>query len=892
MADRDRATWRRHFRLLGRTDVRADVDEELAHHLDLHARDLAQLGLSPGAAREEAARLFGDVPAIRAECLAIDRRVNRRTSRKETLMTLLNDLRLTARSLGRSRGFTVVAVTCLAIGVAVTATIFGAVYSILVRPLPYRDADRLVSIYAAMPARAVRGTNISYWDYASWRQENRTFSDIGIWSWSTITVSSDNDAERVQAGLVSANLFPILGVAPFLGRHFSPDEERAGNDRVILLGYGLWQRRYSGDRDIVGKSIRVNALPYTVVGVMPHGFNFPELGQAWRPLQIETPTGADRGNRFYAGAIGRLKDGVTLLSAKADLERIMRNLQAQYPNDYRGWSADPVTLRDDLTGELRRPMVVFLGAVGMVLLIICANVANLMLARGAERRREIGIRVALGAARGRVVRHVLLESVIIAAVGGALGALLVPWGLRLFVATYPNDVPFYFHFAVDGTLITFVVLISLVSGLLLGLVPAMRAADVDVITALKEGSRGQAGGRQGSRLRDGLVVAELALSVVLLVGATLLIRSYRVLTDTNLGFDEKGLLAVRVSLPGAEFREYDRRRVYWESAYQRLSSLPGVEVVGSAEGIPFSGWNVQSAITIEGRPPRAQDDALIVHYQNVSPEYFRAIGAPIQRGRTFTTADRDSGVYVAVVNEELVRREFAGQDPIGKRMRWGDDPNSTWPWITIVGVVRDFRHWRLPEPVRPSVYLPQLTQPSTQQTIVLRTKLDDPRTLEPVVRAALRDLNRDAPAYQVQSFEQVVSASLWRQRMQGQVLGVFAVMAMLLAAIGIYGVISYAVTQRTREMGVRMALGAKRSQVAMLVLGQGTRLALIGVVIGITGALLLRGTVAQLLYGIAPTDPLTFVAVPLSLAAVAVLASLLPAQRATRVDPVVAMRAD
>ncbi|HEY7567298.1 MAG TPA: ABC transporter permease [Gemmatimonadaceae bacterium] len=891
MADRERATWRRHFRLLGRADLRADVDDELAHHLDLHARDLAQRGYSAAAARDEAARRFGDASAIRAECLEIDDRVRRRTSRKETLMTLMHDLRLTARALRRSRGFTSVAVACLAIGVAVTATIFGAANSLLVRPLPYRDADRLVAIYGALPARDARGINISFWDYQSWRQENRTFADIGIWSWSTITVSSDKDAERVQSALVSANLFSVLGVAPILGRHFTPAEERAGADRVILLSYGLWQRRYGGERDIIGKTIRVNALPYTVIGVMPPDFKFPEIGEAWRPLPVESPNDADRGNRFYAGAIGRLKDGVTLQSAKADLERIMRNLEATYPNDYRGWSADPITLRDDVVGVMRRLIFVFLGAVGMVLLIICANVANLMLARGAERRREIGIRVALGAGRGRVVRHVLLESVIIAAAGGMLGTLLVPWGLRLFLALYPGEVPFYFRFGLDGTVIAFILLISLLSGFLLGLVPALRAANVDVGSALKEGSRGQAGGRQGSRLRDGLVVAELALSVMLLVGATLLIRSYRVLTDTHLGFDEKGLLAVRVSLPSAEFPEFDRRRVYWESAYQRLSTLPGVEVVGSAEGIPFSGWNVQSQMSIDGRPA-VKGHELDVHYQNVSPDYFRAIGAPIVRGRGLTTADRDSGVYVGVANEELVRREFAGQDPIGKRIRWGDDPNSTWPWITIVGVVRDFRHWRLPAPMQPAIYLSQLARPSTSQTIVLRTKLANPRTLEPAVRAALRDLNNDAPAYQVQTFEQVVSISLWRQRMQGQVLGVFAVMAMLLAAIGIYGVISYAVAQRTREMGVRMALGAKRSQVAMLVLRQGTRLAFIGVGIGITGALLLRGTVAQLLYGIAPTDPLTFVAVPLSLAVVAILASVLPAQRATRVDPVVAMKAD
>lgn len=890
MADRDHATWRRHFRLLGRSDLRADVDEELAHHLDMRAHDFTQRGYSAGAARDEATRLFGDVPAIRAECLEIDNRVRRRSSRKETLMTLLNDLRLTARSLRRSRGYTSIAVSCLTVGVAVTATIFSATYSVLVRPLPFRDADRLVAIYGAVPAQAVRGSNISYWDYVEWRQQNHTFQDIAAWTWSTLTVSSDDDAERVQGALVTANLFPLLGVSPIIGRQFTPDEERAGSDRVILLSYGLWQRRYGGDRGIVGKSIRVNTLPYTVVGVMPRGFNFPEIGQAWRPMPIESAE-SERNNRFYAGAIGRLKDGVALEAARTDLETVMRRLERTYPRSYEGWSADVITMREDLSGALRRPLTVFLGAVGMLLLIVCANVANLMLARGAERRRELGIRVALGAGRGRVVRHVLLESVLIATLGGLLGALLIPWGLRLFIATYPNEAPYYVNFGIDGTIIGFVVLISLVSGLLLGLVPALRASNVDVNAALKEEGRGQAGGRQGSRLRDGLVVAELALSVMLLVGATLLIRSYRVLTDTKLGFDEKGLLTARVSLPPAQFREAERRRAYWESAYQRLSALPGVEAVGSADGIPLTGWNVQASMTIEGRPPRGQDDVLMVHYQNVSPDYFRAIGVPLVRGRALSPADRDSAVYVGVINEDLVRREFAGRDPIGQRIKWGD-ANSEWPWITIVGVVGDFRHWRLPEPVRPSIFLSQMAQPSYTQSIVLRTKLDDPRTLEPAVRAALRDLNRDAPAYQVQTFEQVVSASLWRQRLQGQVLGLFAVVAMLLAAIGIYGVISYAVSLRTREIGVRMALGAKRSQVAMLVLGQGTRLAIIGVAIGIAGALLLRGTIAQLLYGVATTDPLTFIGVPLSLAAVALLASLVPAQRATRVDPVVAMKAD
>jgi predicted permease len=875
--------WRRYLRFL-RPDLQADIDDELDFHLAMRTRDLERAGQGEASAREAAERVFGDVNAIRSECLTIDERRFRRASRKETLMSLSHDIRLSIRSLRRAPGFTVVAVLCLAIGIAATASIFTAVRGALLRPLPYRDADRLVGIYAAIPARQERHVNISYHDYHAWRTTNRTFDDIGMWTFSTITVSSTDEAERIEAALVSPNLFRVLGVQPVLGRHFLEEEERPGT-RVIILGHGLWQRRFGGAVDIVGRTIRVNAVEHTVVGVMPPGFAFPEMGQAWRPLPNDLQN--DPGNRFNIGAIGRLKAGVALSAGAADLESVMRRQEERYPVAYKGWSVDVQSLRDDLVGDLRRPLLVFLGAVAMVLLIVCANVANLLLARGAAREREVGVRVALGAGSSRIFGYVLLESLLLAVAGGVIGVLLTPWGVRLFAESYPRDVPFYISLDVDGWILAFVALLVGASAVLMGVIPSLRATSLDVSAALREGGRSGDGGARSTRARSMLVVSELALSVVLLVGAVLLIRSYGTLTATNLGFSDQGLLAARVSLPPAEYTVRAKRLAYWERVYERLAAIPGVQVVGSAEGIPFSGYNVQAWMSIQGSAPHELD----VHYQSISPNYFSAIGARIVAGRGLTNADRDSVNEVAVINETFARREFPNSSPIGQRVKFGTQ-DSQEPWVTIVGVVSDFRHWRLPQPVQPAMYLSHLALPRASQTLVLRTSLANPRSIEPQVRSILRELEADAPAYQVQTFSQAVASSLWRQRLQGRVLGTFAAMALVLAGLGIYGVISHGVTQRTREIGVRVALGASRGEVASMVISQGSRLAVTGTAIGLAVAFALRGVVKQLLYGIQPSDPLTFTVVPLVLVLVALLASLIPALRATRVDPAVAMRAE
>lgn len=886
----DAPVWRRYFRLL-RPDSRTDVDDELAFHLEMRVRELISRGMSPAAARAEAERIFGDMRAIRDACVTIDERRVRRHERREGVDDMMRDVRFAARSLRKSPGFTLMAIICVALGVCVTTTIFSAVDGILLRPLPYPSADQLVAVYSRLAAKGETGVNISYEDYLSWRDENRTFSELGIWTWTNNTLSGKGDAERVEGAGVTANLFPLLGVRPIIGRSFTPSEELPGNDQVIMLSYGLWQRRFGGDPGIVGSVIQVDGLPYTVIGVMPPRFNFPDRGQVWVPFPNDGWR-SGRGNRGYAGAIGRLKPGVTLAEAQADLDVISRRLQQAYPKDNFGWDAEAVALRDDLVGDLRKPLLVFLGAVGCVLLIACANVANLMLARGAARQREIAVRAALGAGRRQLVRQVLTESMLLALAGGAVGAVLAKFGVQLLRFAFPNgDVPFYVSLDMDGRVLLFAVLVSAITGVIFGLVPALRATSLDLNTALRDGGRAEAGGRSGGRLRSSLAVAEVALSVVLLVGATLLLRSYGALIGTDLGFDQRGVLTTAISLPGTTYDSDEKQRAFYDRLYARLAAIPGVQSVGSANGIPFSGWNVQAYMSIEGRPARAQGSELDVHYQNISPGYLSTIGVPIIRGRGFTSADRDSSVHIGVINEVLARQEFAGIDPIGKRIRFGG-ADSKEPWITIIGVAKEFRHYRLPKPMGPAVYFPQLANPSASQTLVLRTSLPDPMALVPAVREALKELDPDVPAFQVQTLEQAVSRSLWRQRLQGQVLGTFATLALLLAAVGIYGVISYAVAQRTRELGVRMALGATRGQVLGLVLGQGLRLAAVGVVIGIVAALALSRVVASLLYGVSATDIATFVGVPVALAVIAMLATLVPARRATRVDPVVAMRTE
>jgi putative ABC transport system permease protein len=780
-------------------------------------------------------------------------------------------------------------VLCAALGIGTTGAILSATYAVLIRPLPYPNADRLVAVYGENTARGYHGTNISWPDYQSWRKGTRAFESLGIWTWTTSTLSDEtSEAERVAGAWVSANLFPALGVRPFIGRGFRAEEETPGGDLVVLLSHRLWQRRFAGDSAIVGKRITIDGRSYTVVGIMPPGFNFPERGDLWQPFATN-PATEEHGNRGYAGAIGRLKPGVTLDQARADLHAIDAALTREFPDENFGWRAELKSLREDLVGDYEQPLKVFLAAVLLVLLLVCANLANLMLARGTTRAREIAIRSALGASRQRLTMQLLTESLLIAMLGGVIGVGIAWWGVRLLRFAFPDQSPpFFVSLGLDAPALAGIAGLTLVTGILFGTVPALRAARTDLATTLRDGTRGGGGSVHRSRLRGTLVIAELAMSVVLLVGAMLLVRSYRNLAGTELGFDVQGILSARLTLPSAQYSRA-QAKTFYDELFARLRREPGVTMVASAQGIPFSGWNVQAEARIDGTPLPKRGEELIAHYQYVTPDYFRAIGVRLLRGRWFTDADRDSLNPVVLVNEKMVAQGFGGRDPIGKRVRVGGDRD---PFATVVGVLGDYRHYRLPQAMGPAVFYPYAVYPARQQTVVVRTTRDDPHSLVPALRAAVRSLDPKLALYQIQSFDEAVASSLWRQRLQGNVLSIFAALALMLACTGLYGVIAYAVAERTRELGVRMALGASRRDVLILVLGQSGRLVVSGIAIGLVAAMFGVHMLDSLLYGVQATDTATFAAVPLVLAAVALAAAFVPARRATRVDPIITMRAE
>jgi putative ABC transport system permease protein len=890
MSMTDWTSWRRLLRLPG-GDVKRSVDDEIAFHIEMRTRDLVAEGKSEGFARSEAEREFGEMRSVRDACVTIEQRRQRKQRWGEGLSGTAQDVRFAVRTLRKNAGFTAAAIVCLALGVGVTTTVFSAVNATLVRPLPFERPNELVAVYSKIIETNEGGVNISYPDYLSWRDENRSFAQFGMYTWQTLTFLGDLEAERVEGAAITAGVFPMLGVKPLLGRTFLPGEEKRGNDRVVLLGYGIWQRRFAGARDIVGRSVTIDSRPYTVIGVMPRGFAFPERGQAWVPLQVDLER-ESHGNRYFAGALGRLKPGVTVAQAQSDLSTIMKRLATQLPNDNKGWDADVLSLRDDLVGDLRRPLLVFSVAVLFVLLITCVNVANLMLARSTARQREIAVRTALGAGRGRLVRQLLTESLVLAVAGGAIGAVLSVFGVAYFRGSFPQDVPYYLSLHVDRPTLAFAIGISVLTGVIFGLMPALRTSRGSIDGVLRDAARGATTGMGASRLRGALVVTELALSVVLMVGAGLLIKSYRSLAGTTLGFEPQGVLTFRLTLPSAKYTPWWPRRIeFYDRVLERLGAVPGVAAAAAAQGVPFSGWNVQGGFQVEGRPPARPGEDLESLYQNVSPNFLATLGVPIIRGRPLLPSDRDTANPVGVINESFVKRAFPGEDPIGKRIRFGG-PNSQEPWITIVGVARDYRHYRLPEPMGPAIHMPYAAYTPSTETIVLRVKSGKPESLVPTVRRIVREMESEVPMYRVMSMDQIVAGSLWRQRLQGQVLGLFATLAILLATVGIYGVISYAVLQRTREFGVRVALGAQRRDVIGLVLAEGGKLAVVGVVLGIGGALLLTGLISKLLYEVKPTDPATFVGVALGLATLALVASYVPARRATRIDPIVAMKPD
>ena len=880
----------RYRRLLG-SDPAADVEDEIAFHLEMRTRELIALGEPPARARELALRRFGDTESPRAECLTIAKRKEWRVARVEYLSELRQDLAYAVRAMRQRRGFTIVAVLTLALGIGANTAIFSVVNGVLLESLPFRNPDQLIRIRTAYPNG--KSYALSAPDFMSVREGSRVFTDVAAFAFGSSTLLGMGEPKQLQRTGVTAGFFEMLGVSPVIGRTFRAEEHRPGEGRVVVLSHGLWQREFGREPGVLGRTLTLSDEPYLVVGVLPSGFDYPSGSELYVPLEYgetfsATTAQGRRGEFLYV--LGRAKPGVSLEQAEADVRAVGARLQQEFPETNARLTFDAVRLRDILVGDVRKPLLVLLGAVGLVLLIACANVANLLLARAAARESELAVRMALGAERGRLVRQLLTESVVLGLVGGAAGLLLAYWGTRALVAARPQGIPRLGEVGIDGTVVAFTAGIALLTGIVFGIVPALQATRHDLVGALKAGGRGGAARRGGNRLRGGLVVAEMALAVMLLVGAGLLIRSFVALTAVDPGFRPEGAVAISVSLQGGAYRDVARRREFFATLSERLEALPGVSGVGGTSGLPLAGGADMLGFRIENREP-PPNEVLEIRAHRVTPGYFRVVGVPLRRGRMLTAQDREGAPRVVVINEAAAQRWFPDDDPIGKRLVIGDP-------IEIVGIVGDVKQRSLARDVEPEIYAPYAQWPDRTMQMVVRSSCPakagecDPLALSAAIRRELRALDQNLPLGELTPLESVVRESVAQPRFFTALLGLFAAVALALAAIGIFGVMSYAVAQRTREIGVRVALGARPREVVRMIVRRALALAAAGVVLGLIGAAALTRVMESLLFGVRPTDPLAFAAAVLVLTATAGLASYVPARRAAAVDPIVALRAE
>jgi putative ABC transport system permease protein len=800
--------------------------------------------------------------------------------------TLWQDIRYGFRMLWKNPGFTLVAVLALALGIGANSTIFSFVNGILLRPLPYQQPERLVLLDESSTKENSASIGVSFPNFLDWREQNRVFEDIATYVESSYTLVGGGEPEQVRGAGVSSGLFEIVGVAPMMGRTIRAEEDRPDADTVVILSHGLWQSRFGADARIIGQTISLNNRSRTVIGVMPPGFKFPEVADLWVPLALDTKrwTRTDHG----LSAIARLKPGVTLPQAQAEMVAVARRIEEQNPVTNQGLSVNVNNLREGLVGDYRRALMILLGVVGFVLLIACANVANLLLARASVRQKEMSIRAALGASRWRIVRQLVTESLLLSAMGGVAGLLLALWGLDLLLAAIPVEFPFWMKFNLDGRVLGFTIAVSLLTGIAFGSAPALQASKIDLNEALKEGGRSAGAGAGRRRLRSLLVVVEVALSLVLLVGAGLMMRSFLRLRQVNPGVDPTNVLTMTVSLPRAKYTEPEKQVAFFQQLLERVETLPGVETAGAVSNLPLSGSLWGRSLTVEGRPVLPVGQAPMINHCVTTPNYFRSMGIQLLAGRDFTSADTKDALRVTVIDERLAREFWPGESAVGKRIRFGP-PEANEPWHTIVGVVGEVRHERLEMATRKSIYVPYSQIPDRRMVLTIRTATD-PMTLAAAVRGQVKELDPDQPVSDVRPMLEVISRSVWQPRLYAILFGIFAAVALVLATVGIYGVMSYAVTQRTHEIGIRMALGAQSSDVLKMVLGHGLLLALTGVVIGIGAAFALTRLMASLLFNVSATDPVTFIFIALLLMLVALVACLVPARKAMKVDPMVALR--
>jgi predicted permease len=872
--------------------VAADVDEELELHLDLVAEELVGEGWPPEAARVEARQRFGDLEGTRRYCRELDARKEMQMKWTESLGDLGQDLRFGGRQLLKSPGFTLVAVLTLALGIGATTAIFSVVYGVLLRPLPYSQPDELVRPLFRSREGQLSGA-FSAPNFVDLRAQSKTLSGVAAVAGGTFNLSAagtgdSSEPERLQGASVSADFFKVLGVRPLAGRTFAAGEDKADAPLVAVISEELWRRRFGGDPGIVGRSLTLNGRPHTVVGIMARGSQVPSAADVWVPLVFSPKDLAGRGAVWFA-AIARLAPGATMDRARAETGVFGRRLAEQYPEANAGYTENMTveSMKERVVGDTRKPLFILLGAVGLVLLVACVNVANLLLVRAAGREGEVVVRAALGAGRMRIIRQLLTESVVLALAGGAAGVALAAWLTRALVARAPREIPRLEEIGLDGTALLFALGVSLLTGVLFGLAPALQASRTDLSKVLREGTRGSKG-RGTSRARGALVVIETALAVVLLAGAGLLIRSFLRLQEVDPGFKPEGAVTFRLEPPQAKYPGEPQLRAFTSALVERMERLPGVtSAAATVYGMPFQGNINVLTFSIEGRPPAPPGKEEILRVASATPGYFETLGMPIVRGRAFTPRDRDGAPLVAVINEAAVRRHFPGQDPLGQRIVIGMGEPLT---FEVVGVVGDFKQDALELKIDPQIFLSYDQDPGPELSVVVRTR--DPEAVMAAARAQVRELDPALPLFGLQPMTEVVATSTAAQRFYMLLLGGFAAVSLVLAAIGIYGVIAYAVRQRTQEIGIRIALGATGDRVTRMVVGQGMVLAGTGAVLGLVAALLATRGLQSLLFEVKASDPTIYAGVAAVLVLVAAFASYLPARRAAQTDPQLALRGE
>jgi putative ABC transport system permease protein len=796
---------------------------------------------------------------------------------------LLQDLRYGARMLLKQPVFTLIAVLTLALGIGANTAIFSLVNAVILRPLPFAESERVVWTWGEFSGGNRASTSPP--DFLDYRAQNRSFEELAAMSFNSFNLTGVGEPERVIGSSVTANFFQALGVKLVQGRAFLPGEEQSGSSQVAIISQRLWQQRFGGDPQIIGKTIALNGRNHTVVGVAPDATRVLREAEIWTPLDFNDPEMKIRRFHFLR-AIGRLKPGVTLQQGQADIDAVAAGLEKLYPESNKDWRLRLVPMREYLVGQTRRPLYVLLGAVGLVLLIACANVANLTLAQAARRQKEAALRHALGASRMRLIRQLLTESALLSVIAGTLGLLLAWWGADLLLALAADSIPRLGEIALDNRVFGFTLLVSLLTALFFGIAPALQSSRPDLNETLKEGGKGGASSSRLGRARNALIVVEVAMALVLLIGAGLLIKSFRRLQEVDPGFDPRNLLTMRLFLPQSKYAEPQQRQAFFEQVLRRIESLPGVQAVGTSTWIPTLGGG-DTYFTIEGRPFPDPNRKVTAFNPSVSHDYLRAMKIPLIKGRHFNEPDtKEEKPMTVIINEAFARAYFANDEPLGKRLII--DMGEPWT-CEIIGVAGDTTQFAFDVSAFPVMYLPSLR--AGVAAVVVRAS-GDPLALTSSVRAAVREVDRDLPIANIRSMDQIISNMTGDARFRTLLLGVFASVALLLAAIGIYGVIAYSVAQRTREIGIRVALGARGRNVLGLVVGQGMKFALIGVGVGIAGAWALTRVLSNLLFNVSATDPLTFIGVSALLSLVALLACYVPARRAMKVDPMVALRVE